>query len=142
MLLVGGALIAAPGARAQQKALPVVGVLRTATAVNDHGNDAFRRGLRELGYVEGQNILVEIRGRVVMTKSSQRSRLLNRMSGSTPIVMSVINDPVALGVAQSLAHPSGNLTGLSNVATGIVGKRLQMLVETVPNPGCVAVLYK
>lgn len=161
MLLVGGAMIAAPGARAQQKALPVVGVLRTATAVNDQGNDAFRRGLRELGYVEGQNILVEIRWSggddeklpalaaelallkpdVFVANGSVALRAVKSVSGSTPIVMSVINDPVALGVAQSLAHPGGNPTGLSNVATGIVGKRLQMLVETVPNPGCVAVLY-
>jgi putative tryptophan/tyrosine transport system substrate-binding protein len=67
-------------------------------------------------------------------------RAVKAVAGTIPIVMSVIDDPVALGVAQSFAHPGGNLTGLSNLATGLLGKRLGMLVETVPNPGCVAVL--
>jgi ABC-type uncharacterized transport system substrate-binding protein len=149
------------GARAQQKTMPLVGVLRAGTAVNDQGIDIFRRGLRELGYAEGQNILVEVRGSggddeklpalaaelaalkpdVIVTNGSVALRAVKAVSGTIPIVMSVINDPVALGVAQSLAHPGGNLTGLSNVATGIVGKRLQILVETAPNPGCVAVLH-
>jgi putative ABC transport system substrate-binding protein len=57
---------------------------------------------------------------------------------SDPVLM---DDPVALGVAQSFAHPGGNLTGLINLSTGLIGKRLGMLVETVPNPGSVAVLH-
>ena len=55
--------------------------------------------------------------------------------------MAVIDDPVGLGFAQSLAQPGGNLTGLSNLAEGLVGKRLEMLLEAVPDPGCVAVLH-
>jgi putative ABC transport system substrate-binding protein len=62
LLVLGAGTIALPRTvRAQQRAIPLVGVLRTATAVNDQGIDAFRRGLRELGYVEGHNILVEVR---------------------------------------------------------------------------------
>ena len=160
--LAAGAAVAWPLlARAQQKAMPLIGVLRASgTALNDQGIDVFRRRLRELGYVEGQNILVEVRWSdgddtrlpalaaelaalkpdVIVTNGSPALRAVKAVAGTIPIVMSVIDNPVALGVAQSFAHPGGNLTGLSNLATGLLGKRLGMLVETVPNPGCVAVL--
>ena len=161
LISVGGAVLLSPlTAHAQQKAMPLIGLLRTATAVNDQGVDVFRRGLREFGYVEGQNIRVEVRWSdgddkrlpalaaelaalkpdVIVTNGSPALRAVKAATGTIPIVMSVIDDPVALGVAQSFAHPGGNVTGLSNLATGLLGKRLGMLVETVPNPGCVAVL--
>jgi putative ABC transport system substrate-binding protein len=160
MTVLAGATAYPLAARAQQKAVPLIGLLRTATAVNDQGIDVFRSGLRVLGYVEGQNIRVEIRWSdgddtrlpalaaelialkpdVIVTNGSPALRAVKAVAGTIPIVMSVIDDPVALGVAQSLAHPGGNLTGLSNLAAGLLGKRLGMLVETVPNPGCVAVL--
>jgi putative ABC transport system substrate-binding protein len=159
--LAAGAAIAWPLlARAQQRAMPLVGLLRTVTAVNDQGIDVFRRALRELGYVEGQNIRVEVRWSdgddkrlaalaaelaalkpdVIVTNGSPALRAVKAVAGTIPIVMSVIDNPVALGVAQSFAHPGGNLTGLSNLAAGLLGKRLELLVQTVPNPGCVAVL--
>jgi putative tryptophan/tyrosine transport system substrate-binding protein len=161
LLLMGGAAIAwRHPARAQQRPIPLVGVLRTSSAVNDQGIDVFRRGLRELGYVEGQNILVEIRWSggdnerlpalaaelaalkpdVIVANGSPALRAVKAVAGTIPIVMSVMSDPVALGVAQSLGHPGGNVTGLSNLSTGLIGKRLGMLVEIAPNPGCVAVL--
>jgi ABC-type uncharacterized transport system substrate-binding protein len=159
--LAAGAAIAWPLlVHAQQRAIPLIGVLRTGTAVNDQSTDFFRRGLRDLGYVEGQNIRVEVRWSdgddnrlpalaaelvalkpdVIVTNGSFALRAVKAVAGTIPIVMSVIDDPVAIGVAQSFAHPGGNLTGLSNLAAGLLGKRLEMLVETVPNPGCVAVL--
>ena len=160
MTVLAGAAAYPLAVRAQQRAMPLIGLLRTATAVNDQGIDVFRHGLRELGYVEGQNIRVEVRWSdgddtrlpalaaeltalkpdVIVTNGSPALRAVKAVAGTIPIVMSVIDDPVALGVAQSFAHPGGNLTGLSNLATGLLGKRLGMLVETVPNPGCVAVL--
>jgi putative ABC transport system substrate-binding protein len=160
MTVLAGAAAYPLAVRAQQRAMPLIGLLRTATAVNDQGIDVFRHGLRELGYVEGQNIRVEVRWSdgddtrlpalaaeltalkpdVIVTNGSPAMRAVKAVAGTIPIVMSVIDDPVALGVAQSFAHPGGNLTGLSNLATGLLGKRLGMLVETVPNPGCVAVL--
>jgi ABC-type uncharacterized transport system substrate-binding protein len=147
-------------ARAQQRAMPLIGVLRSASAANDPGIDFFCRGLHELGYVEGQNIRIEVRWSdlddnrlpalaaelialkpdVIVTHGSPALRAVKAVAGTIPIVMSVIDDPVARGVAQSFAHPGGNVTGLSNLAAGLLGKRLGMLVETVPNPGCVAVL--
>jgi hypothetical protein len=65
---------------------------------------------------------------------------VKEVAGTIPIVMSVVGDAVALGYAQSLAHPGGNLTGQTILSTDVIGKRLQMLLEIVPDPGCVGVL--
>jgi ABC-type uncharacterized transport system substrate-binding protein len=147
-------------ARARQRPRRLIGVLRTGTAANDPSIEFFRRGLRELGLVEGQNIRVEVRWSdgddkrlsplaaelaalkpdVIVTNGSPALRAVKAVADTIPIVMAVIDDPVALGFAQSFAHPGGNVTGLSNLAAGLLGKRLEMLVETVPNPGCIAVM--
>jgi putative ABC transport system substrate-binding protein len=163
MLVLGGAAVGWPLAgRAQQRPIPLVGVLspRTADPATDPTISALRRGLRELGYVEGQNISVEFRSShgentrlpalaaelaalkpdVIVTNGTPAIRAAKDAAGTIPIVMAVTDDPVALGFAQSLARPGGNLTGLTNLAAGLVGKRLEMLLEAVPNPGCVAVL--
>ncbi|HEY1431021.1 MAG TPA: ABC transporter substrate-binding protein [Stellaceae bacterium] len=159
LALLGGAAIVWRGsARAQHHALPLVAFLSPRTS--DANIDAFRRGLRELGYVEGQNIALEVRSAegdnrrlpalaaelaalkpdVIVTNSNIAIRAVKEAAGTIPIVMSVGGDAVALGFAQSLAHPGGNLTGLTMLATAVLGKRLQMLHEIVPDPGCVAVL--
>jgi putative tryptophan/tyrosine transport system substrate-binding protein len=160
VLLGGGVMTATRALRAQQRPIPLVGVLRTSTAANDTGIDGFRRGLQGLGYVEGQNIRLEIRWSgndnerlpalaaelaalkpdVIVANGEPAIRAVKDAAGTVPIVMSVIGDPVAAGLAQSLAHPGGNLTGLTNLAGGLVAKRLQMLLEIVPDPGCVAVM--
>jgi putative ABC transport system substrate-binding protein len=160
---MGGATIAwRRRARAQQQPIPLVGYLspRTADPATDPSITSFRSGLRELGYVEGKNISIEFRSsdgddkrlpalaaelaalkpHVIVTHSEKAVRAATGAAGAIPIVMAVIDDPVALGFAQSLAHPGSNLTGLSNLAAGLVGKRLEMLLEAVPNPGCVAVM--
>ena len=115
---------------------------------------AFRRGLRELGYVEGQNIALEVRSAegdyrrlpvlaaelvslkpdVIVTNSEPAIRAVKEVAGTIPIVMSIVGDAVALGFAQSLAHPGGNLTGQTILSTDVIGKRLQMLHEIVPDP--------
>jgi putative ABC transport system substrate-binding protein len=156
---VGGAAIArCRSARTQTRALPLVAVLTPRTF--DANIDAFRRGLGELGYVEGQNIALEVRSAegdyrrlpalaaelvalkpdVIVTNSDVAIRDVKDAAGTIPIVMSVVGDAVTHGFAQSLAHPGGNLTGQTILATEVIGKRLQMLLEIVPDPGCVAVL--
>jgi putative ABC transport system substrate-binding protein len=160
MLLLGGALAAAHGSAAQQRPVPLVGFLSPRVVAENSSIDAFRRGLRELGYVEGQNIAVELRssegenGRlpalaaelaalkpdVIVTNGEPAIRAVKTAADTIPIVMGVVGDPVAAGFAQSLAHPGGNLTGLTNLGEGLVGKRLELLLQMVPNPGCVAVL--
>jgi putative tryptophan/tyrosine transport system substrate-binding protein len=159
VLALGAVTIAGCGsARAQQKAQPLVALLTPRTF--DANIDAFRSGLRELGYVEGQNVALEVRSAdgdyrrlpalaaelvalkpaVIVTNSDSAIRAVKDAAGTIPIVMSVVGDAVALGFAQSLAHPGGNLTGQTNVSSDLIGKRLQMLHEIVPESGCVAVL--
>jgi putative ABC transport system substrate-binding protein len=159
IVLLGGAAIAGcRSARAQRRALPLVAFLSPRTFAANI--DAFRRGLRELGYVEGQNITLEVRSAegdyrrlpvlaaelvslkpdVIVTNSEPAIRAVKEVAGTIPIVMSVVGDAVALGFAQSLAHPGGNLTGQTILSTDVIGKRLQMLHEIVADPGCVAVL--
>jgi putative ABC transport system substrate-binding protein len=163
LFLLGGAAAIWPfAAHAQQKAMPVIGFLspRTFDPSSDPGFAPFRRGLRELGYVEGQNIVIAFRSAdgdyqrlpalaaelaalkpdVIVTNGTPAIQAAKDAGGAIPIVMSVVGDPVAAGFAQSLAHPGGNLTGLTNLSEGLVGKRLQLLLETAPNPGCVAAL--
>jgi putative ABC transport system substrate-binding protein len=157
--LLGGASIAwRRSAGAQQRTLPLVAVLTPRTFAPN--TEAFRRGLRELGYVEGQNIALEVRSAegdyrrlpalaaelvalkpdVIVTNSDNAIRAVKDAAGTIPIVMSVVGDAVTHGFAQSLAHPGGNLTGQTNISSDLIGKRLQMLHEIVPDPGCVAVL--
>jgi putative ABC transport system substrate-binding protein len=161
LMLSGGAAIALRSpARAQQEPIPRIGYLSPRSRPEESVN-AFRRGLRELGYVEGKNILLDVRSSggdndrlpelatelaslkpaVIVSNGAFAIRAVKNAAGSIPIVMSVIEDPVGFGFAQSLTHPGGNLTGLSNFAEGLVGKRIEMLLEAVPDPGCVAVLH-
>jgi len=121
---------------------------------------ALREGLRELGYVEGQ-LLLEIRwaeGRpdllpgltaellstrpdVLVTSGSEAILTLRRATDVIPIIMATVMDPVALGIAASLAHPGGNLTGLAILSRELTSKRLQLLKETVPRLSRIAVLW-
>jgi putative ABC transport system substrate-binding protein len=157
-LLGCAAIVWCGSAQAQQRTLPLVAFLSPRTS--EVNIDVFRRGLRELGYVEGQNIALEVRSAegdnrrlpalaaelaalkpdVIVTNSEPAIRAVKEVAGTIPIVMSIVGDAVALGFAQSLAHPGGNLTGQTILSTDVIGKRLQMLHEIVPDPGCVAVL--
>ena len=122
---------------------------------------ALREGLHELGYVEGQNLLLEIRwaeGRpellpglaaellstgpdVLVTSGSESILTLKRATDVIPIIMATVMDPVALGIAASLAKPGGNLTGLAILSLELTSKRLQLLKEAVPRLSRVAVLW-
>jgi putative ABC transport system substrate-binding protein len=148
-------------AQAQQaKKVPRVGVLRPGSPPDPYV-DAFRQGLRDLGYVEGKNIAIEYRwaeGRsarlpllaaelvhlkvdVIMTQGEVATRVVKEATSTIPIVMATSGDPVGAGLIASLAHPGGNVTGLSSVSTELTGKRLQLLKEAVPKVSRVVFLY-
>jgi putative ABC transport system substrate-binding protein len=122
--------------------------------------EAFRQGLRELGYVEGQSIVLEPRwaeGRydrypafaadlvrlkvdVIVASGGAATQAAKQATRTIPIVMSVVIDPLGSGLVRSLAHPGGNLTGTSMMAPDLVGKQLEVLKEVVPKVSRVALL--
>src|SRR5215212_5242668 len=121
--------------------------------------EAFGKGLRELGYVEGRNIAIEYRWaegklerlrelaadlvrinvEVIVTGGSTSTGAAKDVTATIPIVMTQVNDPVGSGVVASLARPGGNITGLSTLAPEISGKQLELLKEIVPKLSRVAV---
>src|SRR5215470_10400126 len=145
-ILFAGALLAvAVTVEAQQaKKIPQIGLLSTlsAAAVSDR-IEAFRQGLHELGYVEGENILIEWRGAglvsalaeelvrlkvdIIVTVGSGGTRAAKAVTSTIPIVMASDDDPVGNGFVASLARPGGNVTGLTTLAPEISGKRLEIL---------------
>jgi putative ABC transport system substrate-binding protein len=161
--LLGGAAMAAAGAaRAQQKAMPVIGYLSSASpGLTAPFMAAFRQGLSETGYVEGQNVAIEYRwaegsydrlpalaadlvGRkveVIVTGGGTPSTLAAKNATSTiPIVFAIGDDPVAGGLVASLARPGANLTGISVLLVDLTPKLLELLSELVPRTGVIALL--
>jgi putative ABC transport system substrate-binding protein len=150
-------------ARAQQpKGMPRIGWLGAGSSPSQlPRTEAFRQGLRELGYVEGKNIVVEYRhaeGKydhlpvlvaelvrlkvdVIVTGGGPATHAAKQATSTIPIVMSNDPDPVADGIVASLAHPRGNITGLATLAPEISAKQLELLKETVPRLSRVAVLW-
>jgi len=122
--------------------------------------DAFRQGLRELGYVEGQHLVIAYRGaegkierlpdlaaelvqlqvEVIVAVGNAATRAAQHATRMIPTVMTGTPDPVAQGFVASLARPGGNITGLSNLLEELPGKRLEILKETVPHSTRIAVL--
>ena len=121
---------------------------------------AFRQGLRDLGYVESKNIifeyrttggkparyldlaaeLVRLRVDVIVGEGAGAIRAAKNASATIPIVMAQVNDPIVVGLVTSLAHPDGNITGISNLSPELSGKRLELLKEVIPKVYRVAVL--
>ena len=152
-------LVAAPLAvEAQQMAR--IGYLGLNLDANPRSHDAFRQGLRDLGYVEGRNVMIEYldsEGKperltalaaelvarkvdVIVAPGTLAALAARRATASIPIVMPTIGDPVADGLVKSLVRPGGNVTGLSNITPELVGKCMQRLKDAVPGASRVAVL--
>ena len=163
-ILFGLALaVVGPLARAQQpKKIPHLGYLAAVSASADAPRlEAFRRGLRDLGYVEGQSILIDYRHEsqdlqrlsgladelvrldidVLVAVTTNAAQAASKATKTVPIVFMGVTDPIATGLAESLARPGGNSTGITNVAAILTGKRLEILKETVTGITRVAVLW-
>jgi putative tryptophan/tyrosine transport system substrate-binding protein len=164
LALVGGAVTAAPLAVAAQEArkLPRIGFLGNSTATLEANLVApFREGLRDLGYVEGRNILIEYRWAegnydrfptliaeliglkvdVIVTAGTPAALAVKKATTSIPLVMVAVGDPVGTGLVASLGRPGGNATGLTSIAPELEGKRLELLKEALPRISRVAVLW-
>ena len=157
------ALLLAQGAIAvAQPKVARVGYLAAVTATADAPRlEAFRQGLRELGYVEGQNLVIEYRhegggfGRlpelaaelvrqkpdVLVAVTTNAALAMRRATTTIPIVFMGVTDPVTAGLVESLSRPGGNTTGITNIAAILTGKRLELLKETLPRLSRVAVLW-
>ncbi len=139
-----------------------IGVLEVVRAeLNATNLSAFRQGLTELGYMEGQNLAIEYRSangsaerfpalagelvrlkvNVIVTRGTPAALAAKHATTTIPIVMASSGDPVGTGLVSSLAHPGGNVTGLSAFATEIQGKQLEVLREMVPQIARIAFLF-
>ena len=154
----GGAtiLVARLAAEAQQAAkIARIGYLSGNQATSPHLREAFRQGLRDLGYVEGRNLVIEYRdaegnfaripalaAELVAEAGNTAVPLAAKQATRTlPIVFASAADPVGSGLVTSLARPGGNVTGLASLNAELVGKRLELLTQALPGVGQVAVLW-
>jgi putative ABC transport system substrate-binding protein len=162
-LVAASALLVAPRPRAQ----PVAKVARVGFLGNSDRStlanylEVFNQELRELGYIEGRNISIEYRwaegkyARIpslvnelvrlkvdaIVTEGSVATQAARKATSTIPIVMAQVGDPVGSGFIQSLAHPGANVTGVTTLSLGLVGKQMELLKEIVPGLGRVAVLW-
>jgi putative ABC transport system substrate-binding protein len=159
--LLGGAATWPLAAPAQQTAMPVIGFLSTGSPdMSTQLVAAFRQGLNEIGYVEGQNVAIEFRwargdsdrvpglakeliGRrvnIIFTSDTSASVAVKTATATIPIVFQVGGDPVKLGLVGSLNRPGGNITGVSQFANVLEGKRLELLHELLPAANAIGFL--
>ena len=163
-MLLGGATVARPlSVRAQQPAMPVIGYLGIGSPGTEVPLAAFRQGLSEAGYAEGQNVtidyrwaegnperlpalaaeLVMLKVRVILTTGGTLAAIAaKRATATIPIVFTSVGDPVEEGLVASLARPGGNVTGFSVTLPDLIGKFLELLKEAVPGASRVALLLK
>jgi putative ABC transport system substrate-binding protein len=159
--VAGGFPIMASGARAQQAGRVYrIGILEAVPAAENAANlDAFRKGLRELGYVEGRNLVIEYRSAdghaerfpdlaaelvqlkvdLIVTRGTPAASAAKTATETTPVVMATMGDPRAF--VASFARPGGNITGLTTFSTELTAKRVELLKDLVPNLSRVALLH-
>jgi len=142
--------------------IPSIGFLGNSTAaLEENLVEPFRQVLRDLGYVEGRNILIEYRwaeGKyerfptliaelvaqkvdVIVTAGTPAALAVKKAAPSVPLVMAAAGDPIGTGLIESLAHPGGNITGLSGMAVDLEGKRIELLREVIPKLSHLAVFW-
>ncbi len=158
-----GSLLAIPCIADAQQPLKIarIGYLASSLAGGPHLPEAFRQALRDLGYVEGHNVVIEYRDAegkleplptlaaelvalkvdVIVAASILPALAAKQATRTLPIVFATAGDPVTSGLVTSLARPGGNVTGLSNLNPELVGKRLEQLKQAVPGVSHVAVLW-
>ena len=155
LTLFGGAVLAWPLAVRAQPMAKVwhVGMLETTAATLNATNlDAFKQALRQLGYIEGQNLIVEYRSGdghierfpqlaaelvrlnvdIIITRGTPAALAAKEATATIPIVMAAIGEPVETGMVASLARPGGNVTGLSAFVTELTAKRIEIMREVIP----------
>jgi putative tryptophan/tyrosine transport system substrate-binding protein len=158
---IAGGLLAAPLAAPAQQVGKVyrIGILETIPASQNAAKlDALRKGLRDLGYVEGRNLIIEYRsadGRaerfpdlaselvrlkvdLIVTRGTPAAKAVKSATGTIPVVMAAMGEPLA--VVATLAHPGGNITGLTTFSIELTGKRVEVIKELVPSLSRVALL--
>jgi len=159
--LLGGAATWPIASKAQQPAMPVIGLIGTASGESEARLIPFRQGLKEAGYVEGQNVAIEYRWAeghndrfpalvadlvrrevtVVVSLGGTPGALGAKAATTTiPIIFQAGVDPVAAGLVTSLSRPGGNLTGISQLLTATVAKQMEVLHELVPKASVIALL--
>jgi putative ABC transport system substrate-binding protein len=163
MAMLTGGLVAAPLAAEAQQAAKVarIGYLTGSLAAGPHLPEAFRQGLRDLGYVEGRNLVIEYRDAegkferlpalaaelvalkvdVIMAGGTPQPLAAKQATRTIPIVFAGAVDPVGSGLVTSLARPGGNVTGLSALSPELVGKTLEQLTQAVPGVSRVVALW-
>jgi putative ABC transport system substrate-binding protein len=159
-LLAGCARLSVPPLFQTSPAPKVARIGYLGLGPSDGRTESFRRGLRELGYVEDQNIeivwhfadgdttrlpalaaeLIAVPVDILVVNSDPAVQVVKQQTEDIPIVMAVVGDPVGPGFVQSLAHPGGTITGVTNLASGLTAKRLELLREARPSLSRVAVL--
>jgi putative tryptophan/tyrosine transport system substrate-binding protein len=164
LFLLAGAMTAPRTLRAQQNAMPVIGFLSAFSPppnISDVGRGPVVQGLREAGYVEGQNVVIERRWAenyydrlpalaaelvsrkvdlIVAINGTPPALAAKSATSTIPIVFFDVGDPVGIGLVASLDRPGGNLTGFSNISTDLTAKLLELLTELAPQAGVIALL--
>ncbi|MEK7875567.1 MAG: ABC transporter substrate-binding protein, partial [Pseudomonadota bacterium] len=164
LVVLGAGMLAAPLVSFAQQLAKVsrIGFLGNSTAALEANLiGPFREGLRDLGYKEGQNVVIEYRwaeGKyerfpaliaelialkvdVIVTAGTPATLAVKKATTSVPLVMVAVGDPVGTGIVASLGRPGGNITGLTSISQELEGKRLELLREVIPNLSHIAILW-